>query len=97
VDHLKPYTGRNLPSGWEHDISEFTPDFEELPEENLLDDSEDFNISDDLHNSIEVPHFDTPEARVDTPPPFQTEFVTPARRTRCGRSVRKPIKFSPSL
>lgn len=72
VDHLKPYTDRNLPNGWEQEISEFTPDFEELPEENLLDDSENFYISDDLHTSIEVSNFDTPEARVEIPPPVQT-------------------------
>ncbi|CAC5375615.1 unnamed protein product [Mytilus coruscus] len=92
VDHLKPYTGLNKPNGWEIEESEFDNSFVELPDE-----TENIDFADDLNSSTEISSLNTPDARVTNHTPVDDKPVTPPRRTRCGRSVKKPIKYSPSL
>lgn len=90
IDHLKPYTrtGRDIPEVWR----------------NMNDTVEsESSIVESDRRSIDLPAVD-----LDATQAFESisveneeiapveEFITPPRRTRCGRRVNKPQKYSPS-
>lgn len=96
VDHLKPYAGRNVPDGWQSEIPDFNVNHEtELDEQSESDVDDELNLSDDHFESFEIANhsFDTPKS------PFSVQDGNPVtpKRTRCGRQVKKPLKYSPSL
>lgn len=100
VDHLKPYLGRKVPNGWENEIADFAPGFEEVQDENVSNGTEEFDLSDHMGSyldTMEIPNVETPDTRETTPSHEAILPMTPPRRTRCGRSVKKTVKFSPTL
>ena len=87
VDHLKPYMGRDIPEDWQ----------------NKNDTVEDENVSnfDNMqildYSPVDFDEINTSESQNfegEVNEPF-SEPVTPPRRTRCGRTVNKPLKYSP--
>ncbi|CAG2247528.1 unnamed protein product [Mytilus edulis] len=91
VDHLKPYNGREIPEIWQvqDEQVENEPVYDDTQTLDFLpDDFEDEEIN-EIGNPILDNSFNERE--------FTVEPVTPPRRTRCGRTVHKPLKYSPSL
>ncbi|VDI80182.1 Hypothetical predicted protein [Mytilus galloprovincialis] len=91
VDHLKPYNGREIPEIWQ--VQD-----EQVENEPVYDDTQtlDFlpdDFEDEEINEISHPILDNSFNERE----FTVEPVTPPRSTRCGRTVHKPLKYSPSL
>ena len=81
VDHLKPYLG-TVPLPWSNntDISDGESEEFETPEPSL-------NLSESELGPVDIPVEDDPcYNRYKTPSP---------RKTRCGRAIQKPNKYSP--
>ena len=87
VDHLKPYLGANVHEIWQN--------------ESEVENEQDFienEISNDETDSQEYfegePHIETPNRSREENIPT-SEPVTPPRLTRCGRQVKKSLKYTP--
>lgn len=101
VDDLVPYEGESIPEVWQND-SEIFSELTDFENQNLTDNSEvrEFDL---LHDDADPQSFggevseiedinqDLSEENLNVP-----EFKTPPRLTRCGRQVRRPLKYSPS-
>ena len=93
VDHLKPYLGENIPESWQKDdITNNSAPTEDENEKGDLSDQFKDNYNGDYFDR-ELSDSDEMECEI----PDKPELKTPPRLTRCGRQVRKPLKYSPKL
>ena len=98
---MKPYTGQNIPEGWriyDEDIPPRSDTENEIEDQISVKRENDNNndLSGDFQGSWESQNVDIsePKVQVTTSCPTETLPVTSPRRTRCGRSVKKPNKYS---
>jgi hypothetical protein len=93
VDHLKPYSGENIPGSWKVDESVLA--FPNSTFNKNGDASTDLSISDEeeyLLGEIEIPEGHSVEEIIK-----DSINVTPPILTRCDQPIKKTNKYSPTL